>query len=118
MDDLSQTTNGAPPSIAQSVVSVMTGQNTLTRKNRRVSTGMSNPKKIYEEVLSNSAYLFALNNILINKHYVQCLATIHPLHRTSSMCTGTISNHREPISLLRTFFNQVYLLLSFNRDFL
>ena len=50
MDDVSHTSNGAPPSIAQSVVSVMTGQNTVGRKNRRTNSGMANPKKLYEEV--------------------------------------------------------------------
>ena len=51
MDDVSHTSNGAPPSIAQSVVSVMTGQNTVGRRNKRLNSGMGNPKKVYEEVL-------------------------------------------------------------------
>ena len=50
MDVVSQASNGAPPSIAQSVVSVMTGQNTTGRKNRRSNSVMANPKKMYEEV--------------------------------------------------------------------
>ena len=54
MDDATQTSNGAPPSIAQSVVSVMTGQNTMTRKHRRTSSSMNNPKKAYEEVPKNN----------------------------------------------------------------
>ena len=52
MDDVSHTSSsGPPPSIAQSVVSVMTGQNTVGRKNKRLNSGMGNPKKVYEEVI-------------------------------------------------------------------
>ena len=51
MDDVSNSSStGAPPSIAQSVVSVMTGQNTIGRRNKRINSGMANPKKVYEEV--------------------------------------------------------------------
>ena len=57
MDNLSVTSNGVPPSIAQSVVSVMTGQSTVNRKNRRTSSGLSNPKKIYEEVCTSASSL-------------------------------------------------------------
>ena len=57
MDDVSNSNStGAPPSIAQSVVSVMTGQNTIGRRSKRINSGMANPKKVYEEVTSCSMY--------------------------------------------------------------
>jgi len=53
MDDVSNSNStGAPPSIAQSVVSVMTGQNTIGRRSKRINSGMANPKKVYEEALA------------------------------------------------------------------
>eukprot|EP00795_Rhopilema_esculentum_P012593 gene12593-3296_t len=77
MDDVTQTSNGAPPSIAQSVVSVMTGQNTMTRKHRRTSSSMNNPKKAYEEALMSRKmrqYLEDLSNVATDENEIDRLS--------------------------------------------
>eukprot|EP00794_Sanderia_malayensis_P016597 gene16597-18286_t len=80
MDNLSSTSSNAPPSIAQSVVSVITGQNTISRKNRRIVAGME--KKIYEETLGNRRM----------RQYLENLSTIHvtedDIYRMSKSCEG------------------------------